>query len=115
MASIADLLGVQWSSDQGNGDYRLNPHAVRQTREKGFDPNHVLEAANNPGHAYPNGRYEGQMRHVKNGIVAVVDPSRREVITVYKDQEKTAPRKDQTDSDARRYAKGYQSSVGAAG
>jgi hypothetical protein len=112
MASIADLLGVQWSSDQGNGEYRLNPHAARQAKEKGFHPDHVLDAANNPGHAYPNGRYEGQMRHVKHGLVAVVDPSRKQVVTVYKDQEKTAPRADQTDRDAQRYARSYRPAVG---
>lgn len=102
MASIADLLGVQWG-DSGQGQYSLHPHAERQAREKGFARADVLAAANDPHHTYPNGRYPGQMRHVRNGLVAVVDPSRSLVVTTYRDQEKTALRPDQTDADARRY------------
>jgi hypothetical protein len=110
VASIADLLGVQWSGDQGSdGGYRLHPHAARQAQAKGFHPDRVLQAANDPHHTYPNGRYPGQKRHVRDGIVAVVDPGKNEVVTVYEDQRETAPRDDQTDRDAQRYARRYRS------
>ena len=103
MTSIADLLGVDWS---GAGEtYSLHPHAAKQAREKGFDLDAVLSAANQPAHTYPNGRYAGQMRHVRAGIVAVVDPKRRLVITVYTDQRETALRTDQHDRDAIAYGR----------
>ena len=114
MSSIADLLGVQWTGANGAGSYSLNPHAARQATTKGFDHDSVLAAANNPRHTYENGRYPGQKRHVRDGIVAVVDPARSEVVTVYKDQEQTAPRADQKDGDAKRYARQYRRTVGAA-
>lgn len=104
MTSIANLLGVQWSGANEASGYSLHPHAAKQANIKGFAHSDVLAAANDPHHTYPNGRYEGQMRHIRNGIVAVVDPSRQQVVTVYQDQKETAPRVDQTDSDARMYA-----------
>lgn len=103
MASIADLLGVQWNGANSVGSYRLSPHAAKQATMKGFHPNSVLEAAENPEHTSPNGRYEGQFRHVRNGIVAVVDPNRQEVVTTYKHNVETNLRADQTDRDAKRY------------
>lgn len=112
MASIADLLGVQWNDANGGGGFRLNTHSAKQATMKGFAHEDVLAAANNPSHTYPNGRYPGQVRHVRNGLVAVVDPKRGEVVTVYKDQEKTALRADQKHPDAIRYAKSLKASVG---
>lgn len=103
MASIADLLGVQWSGANGGSQYTLHPHAAKQATMKGFAHSDVLAAANNPAHSYPNGRYEGQMRHIRNGIVAVVDPGRQRVVTVYEDQRETALRPDQKDQDAVAY------------
>lgn len=102
MASIADLLGVQWDS---NSDYSLHPHAAKQAALKGFETNRILRAANDPHHTYDNGRYPGQKRHVREGLVAVVDPKRRQVITVYEDQKETALRADQKDADAQKYAR----------
>lgn len=113
MPSIADMLGVQWNRGEGDGEYHLHPHATKQATLKGINPAHVLHAANDPKHTYDNGRYPGQKRHVRDGIVAVVDPARKEVLTVYKDQEETAIRPDQTDKDARRYAKN-RATVGGA-
>lgn len=107
MASIADLLGVQWQGSDA-GEYRLNPHAVKQAKSKGFHPDHVLAAANDPQHTSDNGRYPGQRRHVRNGIVAVVDPARKQVVTVYEDQKETAPRADQIDRDAKRYRANFR-------
>lgn len=103
MASIADLLGVQWAAP--TADYSLHPHAARQATSKGIAHEDVLAAANAPSHTYENRRFPGQMRHIKDGLVAVVDPSRRQIVTVYKDQEETALRPDQKDSDALAYGR----------
>lgn len=105
MASIADLLGVQWQGANGGSQYSLHPHAAKQASMKGFAHSEVLAAANDPAHTYPNGRYAGQMRHIRNGIVAVVDPLRKQVVTVYEDQRETTLRPDQKDKDAVEYGK----------
>ena len=105
MTSIADLLGVQWNGANGGSQYSLAPHAAKQATMKGFDHSAVLAAANSPVHTYPNGRFPGQMRHVKDGIVAVVDPSRGHIVTVYQDQKETALRADQQDADAQKYGR----------
>lgn len=83
----------------------MHPHARKQARMKGFPEQDVLSAANDPDTTYENGRYPGQMRHIKGGIVAVVDPVRGEVVTVYENVKKTALRPDQTDADAIRYGR----------
>lgn len=108
MASIADLLGVQWEQDSS---YSLHPHAAKQAALKGFDQTRVLRAANDPQHTYDNGRYPGQKRHVRDGLVAVVDPRRRQVVTVYEDQKETALRADQTDAAAQKYGRKIASRV----
>lgn len=107
MATIADLLGVSLDASD-EGEYRLGNHARRQSALKGFDISDVLLAANQPLHTYPNGRYPGQQRHVRNGIVAVVDPGDRVVVTVYEDQRETALRSYQRDADARAYGRRRQ-------
>jgi Cu2+-containing amine oxidase len=94
MASIADMLGVQWGEPEKR-EYRLTHHAVRTAKQKGFDLDHVRLAANEPHHTYASGRYPGQKRHVRNGLVAVVDPAKREVVTIYEDQRQTVLRPDQ--------------------
>lgn len=106
MASIADLLGVQWDANRdAPGEHTLTHHAQKQATEKGIPHHLVLDAANNPSHTYENGRYAGQKRHIKNGIVAVVETASKRVRTVYKDQEETAIRPDQQDADAQKYAR----------
>lgn len=82
---------------------------------KGFAHSDVLDAANNPAHTYPNGRYEGQMRHVKNGIVAVVEPDSKTVRTVYADQVETDLRPDQKDDDALAYSRGQKRRINSGG
>jgi len=104
MSSIADMLGVQWEGARTSQEpYTLTYHAQKTAALKGFKRADVHETANNPHHTYPNGRDPSQVRHVRNGIVAVVNPATREVVTVYKDQEETAKRSDQTDPDAIAY------------
>ena len=84
--------------------YSLHPHAKRQAETKGFSFEAVLEAANDPTVSYDNGRFPGQLRRIRDGIVAVCDPEKMIVITVYENVKETAPRGDQRDRDALRYA-----------
>jgi hypothetical protein len=63
----------------------------------------VGHAANLPSVTYPNGRVPGQMRHIKDGMVAVVDPKSQKIITFYENVVETDLRPDQTDKDALTY------------
>ena len=83
--------------------YRLTRHAYEQARAKGFSTEAVLRAAQDPTVTYANGRFAGQMRHIRDGIVAIVDPTSGAVITVYANVTETALRPDQKDADALRY------------
>ena len=85
--------------------YIIHPHATRAAESKGFSIEDVLAAANNPSITYANGRYPGQMRHIRGGIVAVVEPATSTIVTVYANVKETALRTDQTDRDARRYGR----------
>ena len=87
-------------------NYRLTAHALRQSLAKGFNPDAVLRAASDPAITYANGRYVGQVRHIRDGIVAVVDPTAHSVITVYANVVETDLRPDQKDADAVRYGRG---------
>lgn len=101
MSTIAEALGIQWGADDDvPHEYRLTYHAQRQAREKGWSSKEVLLAANQPLHTYRNGRVAGQFRHVRNGLVAVVDPATKKVVTVYADCVETKLRRDQHDQDA---------------
>jgi hypothetical protein len=84
--------------------FTFTAHAAKMTHEKGFDVQAVLAAANLPSVTYDNGRHPGQRRHIRDGIVAVVDPAHQRIITVYKNVVETDARADQTDKDAKRYA-----------
>lgn len=99
MASIAEHLGITWepftAPPATQTGYTLGLHADRQVATKGFDRAAVLDAANNPAHTYENGRYPGQMRHIRGSICAVVDPATREIVTVYLNVTPTALRADQ--------------------
>lgn len=85
--------------------FRVTRHAEAQAKAKGFDMTAVIRAAVSPSITYANGRYEGQMRHIRDGIVAVVDTRSRTIVTVYANVTETALRADQTDADALRYGK----------
>ena len=75
--------------------YSISLHAAQQAKAKGWTLEEVYAAANRPTVTYPNGRYEGQMRHIRNGIVAVCDPRQHKVVTVYANVERTPLRPDQ--------------------
>jgi hypothetical protein len=107
MASIADLLGIQWErGEAAPAKYSPEPHVVKQAKVKGFSMDSVMRAANDPHHTSENFKYPGQMRHVRDGICAVVHPGEGRIITVYKDQEQTAMRRDQrNDPEAQAHAR----------
>lgn len=85
--------------------FRVTRHAAAQAAAKGFDMRAVVRAAVEPTVTYANGRYAGQMRHIREGIVAVVDTRTRTIVTVYANVVETDLRADQTDRDAMRYGK----------
>ncbi len=85
--------------------YTLSSHAIRQANAKGWTHDQVLEAATNPHITYENGRYPGQMRHIRENLVAVVHPEKKHVVTVYENVKETDVRPDQTDPDAQAYAR----------
>lgn len=92
--------------------YSLLPHAARQAEAKGFPVTAVLAAANQPTITYPNRRYPGQERHIAGDVVAVVDPTRQVVVTVYSNVRETAPRPDQQDGAAGTYRRRYYAARG---
>jgi hypothetical protein len=105
MTTIAEALGINWDSSVTEApNFRLTFHAQKQAAEKGWTSEDVLLAANEPLHTYPSMRVPGQVRHVRGDLVAVVDPAKQRIVTVYQDVVETAVRRDQTDRDAKRYA-----------
>lgn len=94
MASIADLLGVQW---EGNTPAPQNFTLSKHAKTKGFDHAQMLAAAHDPGHSYTNPLDSTQevRVHKDHSIAVVVDPKARRVITAYKNVEKTELRPDQ--------------------
>lgn len=79
-------------------------HVMKKAQSLGVTLSEVMRAADTPEHTFESRRFPGQMRHVRNGIVAVVDPKDKKVITAYKAVEETDIRPDQqSDADARRF------------
>lgn len=72
----------------------LTRHAGVQAMKKGIAFDAVLRAANEPTVTYEH-RIEGQHRHIRGGIVAVVDRDTEKVITVYANIVATPLRQDQ--------------------
>lgn len=83
--------------------FTLSGHAAQQARAKGWSEDQVLAAANDPHTTYANGRYPGQMRHIRGDMVAVVHPESQKIVTVYQNVAETDLRPDQNDADAKRY------------
>lgn len=76
--------------------WKLDRHAERQSAAKGIDPFLLMAAAGAPTVRYAHGaKYPGQWRHIRDGIVAVVEPKSKRVITTYVDREVTPLRADQ--------------------
>jgi hypothetical protein len=91
------------STRQETSGYTLSGHASQQATAKGFSPDDILAAANDPHTTYDNGRFPGQKRHIRGDIVAVVHPEAQKVVTVYRNVTETDLRPDQSDEDAQRY------------
>lgn len=76
--------------------WHLTRHCRMQAHLKGFDVYALLAAAGCPTVSYPHGSaHPGQYRHIRDGVVAVVDPDRRSIITAYLNVVETPLRADQ--------------------
>jgi 3-deoxy-D-arabino-heptulosonate 7-phosphate (DAHP) synthase class II len=108
MTTIAASLGITWDQPSTPSTYRLTRHAKDQARLKGWSEAQILRVAENPLHTYPSLRVPGQARHIRDNIVAVVDPSTHKVVTVYADRVETDLRHDQTDRDSLQYGANHR-------
>lgn len=72
----------------------LTRHAGLQAMRKGISLDAVLKAANDPSVTYEH-KVPGQHRHIRGGIVTVVDRGKEVVITVYANVVETPLRQDQ--------------------
>lgn len=84
--------------------YRLSFHAKKKAREQNIPEAAILASANHPTVTYENGRFPGQWRHVRDGLVATVDPEKQTIVTFYQNVVETPLRSDQTDAAALAYA-----------
>lgn len=73
----------------------ITEHAKTQAQAKGWTAEQVYLAAVDPDVSYPSRNHPGQERRIRDGLVAVVDPVRDAVITVYLHCERTPLRADQ--------------------
>ena len=78
--------------------YSFTRHAKDQAFKKGFSLDDVLKAASEPEITYGNGMAQGQDRHIRGDIVAIVDIVDRRIITVYENVKETEVRPDQVKS-----------------
>lgn len=83
--------------------HTLSHHVVKQALAKGWTVQQIQDAADKPQVTYANGRYPNQMRYIRDGIVAIVDPLKGEVVTCYANVVETDLRADQRDRDAQNY------------
>ena len=93
MCTAATMEAAVTAAEQG---WTTTSHARRQAQSKGFDTYDLLAAAGAPEVTYAHGpAYPGQYRHIRAGIVTVVDPTARRIITVYVNVTETPIRPDQ--------------------
>jgi hypothetical protein len=88
--------------------HTLTRHVVAQALAKGWNVADIQAAADYPQTTYANGRYPNQMRHIRNGIVAIVNVLTGEVVTCYANVVETELRADQRDRDAQAYGRRRQ-------
>jgi hypothetical protein len=86
--------------------YVIRQHVLDQAALKGYTVEQVVRVIDDPTIRYENRRYPGQFRHIRDGLVVCVDPTRQVAITLYADRIETPQRPDQTDADARRHFNG---------
>lgn len=77
------------------GPARITTHAKEQAAAKGWTLDEVFRAHVDPDIAYPSGRFPGQQRHIRDGLVVIVDAARNMAVTVYENVVETALRDDQ--------------------
>ena len=75
--------------------FTLSHHCRKMAATKRFSEQDVLAAANEPSITYESYNHPGQHRHVRGGLVAVVDRDQGLVITTYRNVERTALRANQ--------------------
>lgn len=93
MCSTDTLTVAILAADAG---WTTTAHARKQAQSKGFTTYDLLAAAGSPETTYAHGAdHPGQYRHIRRGMVAVVDPSARRVITAYINVTETPLRPDQ--------------------
>jgi len=82
-------------------DVTFTDHAYRKLGGDVDLAKRVVLAAKAPTVTYPNGRFPGQVRCIRDGMVAVVAGTR--IVTFYANIVETDIRPDQTDDDAKAY------------
>ncbi len=83
-------------------------HFIKQIKDKGFDPEAVLDTIKNPVEVYPSRSHPGQWRLTGNGVclVGVPEGDRFVLITAYEDRTVTPVRPDQMNTpEGRRFAR----------
>lgn len=73
---------------------RITAHAKEQAAAKGFSPRDVWLAHTDPDVAYPS-KEPNRVRHIRGGIVVVIDPRDNTAITVHANIIETPLREDQ--------------------
>lgn len=76
---------------------RITSHAKQQAANKGFTLEQVFLAHTDPDICYPStqSRFPNQQRHVRDGLVVVVDATRNMAVTIYENVVETPLRPDQ--------------------
>jgi len=94
---------------------RVTQHVRDTIIKKGFDPEKVRRAIENPERTTDVLKYPGQIRSIGEGLAVVMRPDGRGwlAITVYLDGVLTPPREDQLKTpEGRRYAARYAAGKG---
>lgn len=76
------------------GKYFIKGHALDKARDLGWTRQQIELVAERPSITYANSR-PGTMRHIRDGICAIVDPVALVVITVHPSTRETPIRPDQ--------------------
>lgn len=92
---------------QTPGTPRPTAHFFRTMKQKGFDPQAVVDTLKNPTEVYPSRSHPGQFRVTGNGVCIVGKPEGDvfHLITIYADRVVTPVRPDQLrTAEGRRFA-----------
>lgn len=81
----------------GLGSVAFSPHFIDQAKAKGFTPEQIRGAIEQPYKVTDVSRYPGQKRYCGSGVAVVIDSENQRAITAYLDGVRTALREDQLD------------------